>query len=109
LDNLQFWINEGRNLLLFSAISVYDKTKTKSRSELLYGKESSTGGNSVYHVITTEDPKDALVAIFKRKNSALTHLFGIFHLAFSHGPVALYEALIHDFENVRGSLKESKE
>lgn len=39
LDQLKFWTNNGRNLLLLSAISVYDKPKTKSRPEMIYGKE----------------------------------------------------------------------
>lgn len=104
-DNLRLHTNEGRNLLLLSAVSVYDKSKTKSRPQLLYGSESGYGGNSTYHVITTEDPKDALVAVFKRSNSPMVYALGKGHLTFTQGPVALWESLVHDFENVREYLK----
>lgn len=104
-DNLRFWTNKERNLLLLSAVSVYDKSKTKSRPQLLYGSESGCGGNSTYHVITTEDPKDALVAVFKRSNSPILHVLGKAHLTFTQGPVALWESMVHDFDSVREYLK----
>lgn len=91
LDNLELHTNNGRNLLLLAGISVYDKTKTK--------------GKAIYHTIETEDPKDALVAIFRRSNSPLMHLAGKAHLTFTQGPVALWESLTHDYANIMSYLK----
>jgi hypothetical protein len=91
LDNLEFHTNKGRNLLLFSGVSVYDRSKTK--------------GKATYHTIETDNPKDALVAIFRRYNSPLIHLAGKAHLTFTQGPVALWESLTHDHTNVIGYLK----
>jgi len=91
LDHLKVWTNKGRNLLLLSAISVYDKAKTR--------------GKSTYHFIETEDPRDALVAVFKRSNSPLLHLAGKTHLAFTQGPIALWESLGTDFDNIKEYIK----
>ena len=104
LDNMDFWTCEGRNLLLFSGISVYDKSKTMSRCEMRSGWSSPGGGEPSYHVISTEDPRDALVAVFKRNNSPLLHFRGLLGIALQQGPRALYETLQHDWKNLRRAL-----
>ena len=98
LPDLYFWTDKGKNLLRGCGISIYDRRKLLTRSEMKAGTRSESKGCPTYHMIEAKDPKDALVAVFERDNFTKSFVSGVFRLLRDQGVTAAAKAIKYDIK-----------